>query len=130
MLHSLVYRLCKFLAGSDMQVHVPMIYALRNPGMRDRHWKKLSDMLGFEVVCNPDFTAKQAIELGLTSQIAKCEEVRFLYIEWAVHCLFITLFLLTMPFHWYLFVVEASSCFIFLASKGQSSLRAQVVKTP
>lgn len=31
-------------------------------------------MLGFEVVCNPDFTAKQAIELGLTSHIAKCEE--------------------------------------------------------
>lgn len=100
MLHSFVYRLCKFLAGSDMQVHVPMIYALRNPGMHDRHWKKLSDMLGFEVVCNPDFTAKQAIELGLTSHIAKCEEVRFLYIKWAVHCLVITLFLLTMPFHW------------------------------
>ncbi|KAH9558616.1 hypothetical protein CY35_06G017100 [Sphagnum magellanicum] len=59
----------------EFNVHVPMIYALRNPGMRDRHWKKLSDMLGFEVVCNPDFTAKQAIELGLTSQIAKCEEV-------------------------------------------------------
>jgi hypothetical protein len=35
-----------------------------------------------------------------------------------------------MPFHWYLFVVEANSCFIFLAWKGQSSLRAQVVKTP
>ena len=54
---------------------MPMIFALRNPGMRDRHWKKLSRMLGFDVVCSTDFTAKSAIELKLTNYIAQCEEV-------------------------------------------------------
>ena len=57
-------------------MHVPMIYSLRNPGMRDRHWKKLSGMVGFEVVCSPDFTARTAIDLNLTKYIAQCEEVR------------------------------------------------------
>ena len=52
-----------------------MIFSLRNPGMRDRHWKKLSGMVGFEVVCSPDFTARTAIDLNLSKYIAQCEEV-------------------------------------------------------
>ena len=52
-----------------------MIYALRNPGMRDRHWKRLSDLVGFEVACTADFTGRFAIELNLTKYIAQCEEV-------------------------------------------------------
>jgi len=52
-----------------------MIYALRNPGMRDRHWKRLSGLVGFEVACTPDFTGRMAIELNLPKYIAQCEEV-------------------------------------------------------
>lgn len=56
-------------------MNVPMIYALRNPGMRDRHWKRLSNLVGFEVACTPDFTGRMAIELNLPKYIAQCEEV-------------------------------------------------------
>ena len=42
--------------------YVPLIQALRNPGMKDRHWDTLSNELGFN--CKPDehFTLRKAIE--------------------------------------------------------------------
>lgn len=33
---------------SDFKPHIPLIQALRNPGMRARHWTELSDRLGFK----------------------------------------------------------------------------------
>lgn len=59
----------------DFNVNVPMIYALRNPGMRDRHWKRLTNLVGFEVVCTPDFSLRTAINLNLPKYLAQCEEV-------------------------------------------------------
>ena len=30
----------------DFQQHIPLIAALRNPGLRDRHWDKISAAVG------------------------------------------------------------------------------------
>jgi dynein heavy chain len=52
-----------------------MIAALRNPGMRDRHYKMLSERLGFEVRATESFTVNAARKLGLPQYIQILEEV-------------------------------------------------------
>lgn len=37
-------------------VHVPLITALRTPGMRDRHWDEISQQLGFAFKPEEDVT--------------------------------------------------------------------------
>ncbi|KAL3678222.1 hypothetical protein R1sor_021178 [Riccia sorocarpa] len=58
---------------AEFQVNVPFIAALRAPGMRDRHWKRLTDNLGFEV--SPTFTTRKFIDLKMPQYTAQCEEV-------------------------------------------------------
>jgi dynein axonemal heavy chain len=42
--------------------NVPLIVALRNPGMRERHWETVSEKLGFELKPSPTFTLTKAVE--------------------------------------------------------------------
>ncbi|KAL2642110.1 hypothetical protein R1flu_009697 [Riccia fluitans] len=58
---------------AEFQVNVPFIAALRAPGMRDRHWKKLTETLGFEV--SPTFTTRKFITLKMPQYTPQCEEV-------------------------------------------------------
>ena len=54
-----------------------MISSLRNPGMRDRHWKKISDRLGFELSPHAGFTLSTALQLNLPSFLPIIDEVDF-----------------------------------------------------
>lgn len=45
--------------------HLPLITALRNPGLRDRHWKKLSNELGFDLRPDDSFSLARAVQLNL-----------------------------------------------------------------
>ena len=33
----------------DFQQHIPLITAMRNPGLRDRHWERITNAVGFPV---------------------------------------------------------------------------------
>jgi len=52
-----------------------MIAALRNPGMRDRHYRMLSKKLGFHVKATPSFTVSAALKLNLPNYISILDEV-------------------------------------------------------
>lgn len=52
-----------------------MIAALRNPGMRDRHYQMLSKKLGFHVKATPSFTVSAALKLNLPNYISILDEV-------------------------------------------------------
>lgn len=60
----------------SFQGHLPMIVALRNPGMRDRHWAKLSDAVGFPVRADANFSVSRALALNLNTKLTALEEVR------------------------------------------------------
>ena len=45
--------------------HIPLVIALRNPGMRERHWDALSDVLGFKLKPDDTFTLRNAFDLRL-----------------------------------------------------------------
>ena len=59
----------------DFRPMVPLIISLRNPGMRERHWEKLTELVGETVHPDmPDFSLKRFVELGMMEQVdAVCE---------------------------------------------------------
>lgn len=52
-----------------------MIHALRQEGMRDRHWETISNTLNLPIHPSPEFTLTSAIEMGLPFHIEKIQEV-------------------------------------------------------
>eukprot|EP00397_Hematodinium_sp_SG-2012_P000066 GEMP01000066.1.p1 GENE.GEMP01000066.1~~GEMP01000066.1.p1 ORF type:complete len:3524 (+),score=879.37 GEMP01000066.1:529-10572(+) len=63
----------------DFQPSVPLIIALRNDGMRPRHWKRISEQcFQDENTLSPemsDFRLRKFMEMGLTNYIPEIEEV-------------------------------------------------------
>lgn len=60
----------------EFRPKVPLLVALRKPGMVTRHWKAISDNVGFEV--NPqidNFTFEKILDMGLMKNIDFCVEV-------------------------------------------------------
>ncbi|KAL0223335.1 hypothetical protein P9112_002725 [Eukaryota sp. TZLM1-RC] len=49
----------------DFSPHVPLIVAMRSPGMRDRHWEEISEVLGFELNPDEEFTLTKFFELDI-----------------------------------------------------------------
>ena len=74
------------------QVNIPMISSLRNPGMRDRHWKKISDRLGFELSPHAGFTLGIALQLNLPSFLPIIDEVEFEFVSVIISIYYVFLF--------------------------------------
>ena len=55
--------------------HIPLITALHNPGLRDRHWKRLSEEIGMALRADDDFSVSRALQLDLPTHYEKIEEV-------------------------------------------------------
>uniref|UniRef100_K3W7Q8 Uncharacterized protein n=1 Tax=Globisporangium ultimum (strain ATCC 200006 / CBS 805.95 / DAOM BR144) TaxID=431595 RepID=K3W7Q8_GLOUD len=49
--------------------YVPLIVALRNPGMRQRHWADLSKSIGFDLEIDESFTLTNIFQLNLLDRI-------------------------------------------------------------
>ena len=59
----------------DFKEHIPLIHTLCNPGLRDRHWEKVSEVVGFPLSAGPDLTLARLIDLNLTEYISKFEGI-------------------------------------------------------
>lgn len=60
------------------QVYIPLIQGLRNPGMRSRHWKLLSECLNMSVMPKASLTFSHCLDMDLlqhVDEIAKVAEV-------------------------------------------------------
>mgnify|MGYP000067473068 CR=1 FL=1 len=53
----------------EFKPHIPLVIALRNPGMRDRHWDDLSAQLGFPLKPDDSFTLTHVFKLALHEHI-------------------------------------------------------------
>jgi dynein heavy chain, axonemal len=47
----------------DFSGHIPLVTALRNPGLRDRHWMRVSTAVGFPVKADAAFSISRALQL-------------------------------------------------------------------
>ena len=54
---------------------LPMLIALRNPGMQDRHWEKLSEDIGQPIKPDKHFKLEDCIRMGLTEPLEAIEKV-------------------------------------------------------
>jgi dynein heavy chain len=59
----------------DFRPKVPLMVALRKEGMKDRHWKQISDVCGFEVQPGEDYTFTKILDMGLLEFTNQCQEV-------------------------------------------------------
>ena len=56
-------------AVDNFKPNVPLILALRNPGMRERHWIALSEKLEVEILPDEKLTLLKLLEIGVRDQI-------------------------------------------------------------
>jgi dynein heavy chain len=59
----------------DFKPNIPLIQALRNPGMRNRHWEMLTEELKLPVRPKKDLTFKKCLEMGFAKHIDKISKV-------------------------------------------------------
>ena len=59
----------------EFKEHMPLVQTLFNPGLRDRHWDKISDIVGFSI--KPDETSclSKFVDMNLEPYIAKFEGI-------------------------------------------------------
>ncbi|KAH0794861.1 dynein heavy chain 1, axonemal [Histomonas meleagridis] len=60
---------------SEMRDHIPLLTALLNPGMKKRHWVKLSEKLGFEFQLDDEITLNDVLQNNLEEKIDVIIEV-------------------------------------------------------
>lgn len=59
----------------EFKPFVPLIAALRQDGMRDRHWDQISNTLALDVHPSEQFTLTSAIDMGLLDHLKSIQEV-------------------------------------------------------
>jgi dynein heavy chain len=60
---------------TDMREHLLLLTALLNPGMKPRHWTKLSEELGIDFQLDDDVILQDALAAGLEERIDAISEV-------------------------------------------------------
>ncbi|XP_071813132.1 dynein axonemal heavy chain 3-like isoform X2 [Apostichopus japonicus] len=55
--------------------HMPVLNTICNPGIRERHWQKMSEVVGFQLKPEPETSLFQMLELGLNKHLEKLEEI-------------------------------------------------------
>eukprot|EP00117_Sycon_ciliatum_P023820 scpid1450/ scgid20157/ Dynein heavy chain 3, axonemal; Axonemal beta dynein heavy chain 3; Ciliary dynein heavy chain 3 len=58
-----------------LKPHLPLLQTLCNPGLKDRHWQRMSEVVGQDITPEADTSLSQMIELGLGKHVEKLEEV-------------------------------------------------------
>lgn len=43
----------------DFKTHMPIVQTLGNPGMKARHWEKISDIVGFPIVVDEELSLEK-----------------------------------------------------------------------
>ena len=59
----------------EFREYVPLVCTLFNPGMRDRHWLQVSDVVGFNLYPDDDMCLSHLIEMNLQAYVAKFEAI-------------------------------------------------------
>lgn len=59
----------------DFMQYVPVITALRNPGLKDRHWASISTAVGAKVKADDSFSLSLAVSMGVMQHMAVIESV-------------------------------------------------------
>ena len=59
----------------EFKEHLPLVQTLFNPGMRDRHWEQISDIVGFPMQPDQDMCLSKLVDMNLESYIPRFEQI-------------------------------------------------------
>ncbi|KAL8563601.1 hypothetical protein ACOMHN_019339 [Nucella lapillus] len=59
----------------EFKPHLPLLQGLRNPGMKERHWKNLSSEVGITLRPSESLTFTRCLELGLSDHVEEIATV-------------------------------------------------------
>lgn len=54
---------------------MPVIETLGNPGLKERHWEQISEIVGFPIKISPDLTLTKVISYGFEEYLSKFEVI-------------------------------------------------------
>eukprot|EP00117_Sycon_ciliatum_P025270 scpid3533/ scgid21010/ Dynein heavy chain 7, axonemal; Axonemal beta dynein heavy chain 7; Ciliary dynein heavy chain 7; Dynein heavy chain-like protein 2; hDHC2 len=55
--------------------YLPLVSSLCNPGLRDRHWEQMSEVVGYPLRPDPDTTLKSRIDMNLEAHLERFETI-------------------------------------------------------
>lgn len=59
----------------EFKEHMPLVMTLGNPGLKERHWEMISEIVGFPMVPGPELTLAKIFEFGIEEYVAKFETI-------------------------------------------------------
>ncbi|KAH9642760.1 hypothetical protein HF086_010413, partial [Spodoptera exigua] len=59
----------------EFKSNMPIIQTLGNPGMKPRHWEKISEIVGFPIVVDDELSLEKVIDFNLGDYIDKFESI-------------------------------------------------------
>ena len=76
--NALIHVMLTLLIGNlkkGFRDNVPLIATLCNPGIRDRHWKQMSDICGFDITPDPFTTLRKMQKMDLDQHMEQFEAI-------------------------------------------------------
>jgi dynein heavy chain len=55
--------------------HIPLLHALCNPGLRDRHWQDISAVIGFPITPDPSFTLQRMLDMDIGQYVSEIGDI-------------------------------------------------------
>ncbi|XP_052827203.1 dynein axonemal heavy chain 7 [Octopus bimaculoides] len=59
----------------EFKAHLPLIHTLFNPGLRDRHWEQISEIVGFTLKPDDSYCLSKMVDMNLEPFVAKFEGI-------------------------------------------------------
>ena len=59
----------------EFKEHMPLVQTLFNPGLRDRHWERISEIVGFPVRPDESSCLSKFVDMNLGPYIPKFESI-------------------------------------------------------
>ncbi|XP_022258936.1 dynein heavy chain 3, axonemal-like, partial [Limulus polyphemus] len=59
----------------SFKTNVPVLHIICNPGLRSRHWKVISNLVGFSITIQSNTSLSNMVEYGIDKHLSKLEDV-------------------------------------------------------
>ena len=59
----------------EFREHMPLISTLFNPGLRDRHWEQISDIVGYPLKPDDSYCLSRFVDMNLDQFIPRFETI-------------------------------------------------------
>ena len=59
----------------EFKEHIPLVQVVFNPGLRDRHWEQMSEILGYPLKPDEDTNLAKMVEMNLEPYLTQFESI-------------------------------------------------------